>query len=121
MPPRVEWFGAAVEMRVRRGAKTYLRKLTREVRREVVKSVGRPWLGVPSRPGHPPKRRTGTLQASFRARVTESGGRIHGEVFSVASYQKFLELGTRKMAPRPHLVRALTKVAARMRPGGRLL
>ncbi len=60
--------------------------------------------------------RTGALRASYR---WEKIGRLRYEVSNdpeVAPYAIFLELGTRKMAARPHLVPAAMAVAQKL-PG----
>ena len=55
---------------------------------------------VPSAPGEPPNRDTGTLQANFETRQT---GPLSAEFVSKAPYASALEFGTSKMAARPHI------------------
>lgn len=55
---------------------------------------------VPSKPGEPPNRDTGTLQAGFETRQT---GPTSAEFSSNAPYARALEFGTSKMAARPHI------------------
>lgn len=50
-----------------------------------------------SAPGQPPRRQTGTLQASLFARVTDGLLVIGG----TAKHLRYLEDGTRRMMPRP--------------------
>lgn len=61
-------------------------------------------LYVPSRPGEPPRRDTGTLMKSIAAPFpTFALGRMTAIVGTGHAYGRYLELGTRKMAPRPYL------------------
>lgn len=55
---------------------------------------------VPSRPGEPPNRDTGNLQARLKTAPT---GPISAEVRSEAPYAASLEFGTSKMAARPYM------------------
>ncbi len=62
-----------------------------------------------SRPGEAPATVTGRLRSSYQFRVREEGGKKIGEVGSPLDYALYLEKGTRRMAPRPHLVPAFYK------------
>lgn len=62
-----------------------------------------------SRPGEAPATVTGRLRSSFQFRVREEGGKKVGEVGSPLDYALYLEKGTKRMAPRPHLVPAYYK------------
>lgn len=55
---------------------------------------------VPSKPGEPPNRDTGTLQAHIE---TTQPAPLRVEVSSNAPYAVALEVGTSKMAPRPYM------------------
>jgi HK97 gp10 family phage protein len=55
---------------------------------------------VASRPGEPPNRDTGTLQAGLKVAQT---GPLTAEVRSEAPYAAALEFGTSKMAARPYM------------------
>lgn len=57
----------------------------------------------PSRPGEPPHKQTGRLQSSVTREVDDQRARVGTNVV----YGRYLELGTRKMAPRPWLRRSL--------------
>lgn len=59
-----------------------------------------------SNPNEPPATRTGALRSSYRFRVVEQGNSLVGEVGSPLDYSVYLEYGTRRMAPRPHLLPA---------------
>jgi len=59
----------------------------------------------PSRPGEPPHKQRGRLLASIAWEVAGLIGRVGTNV----DYGRFLELGTRKMAARPWLRRALAE------------
>lgn len=62
-----------------------------------------------SKPGEPPRKRTGTLQKSIAREVAvEDGGRsVVARVGTNVPYARPLEFGTRKMAARPFLRPAL--------------
>ncbi|MGN7485354.1 HK97 gp10 family phage protein [Priestia megaterium] len=62
-----------------------------------------------SRPGEAPATVTGRLRSSYRFRVTETGGNKVGEVGSPLDYALYLEKGTSRMAPRPHVLPAYYK------------
>lgn len=59
-----------------------------------------------SRPGEPPAVRTGTLRSRYGFRFAKERGNFIGQVGNPLDYALYLEKGTSKMAPRPHLVRA---------------
>lgn len=67
---------------------------------------------IPSRPGEPPNRDTGTLQANFEALQT---GATSAEFRSRAPYAGALEFGTSKMASRPYVRPARDKMAPKIR------
>lgn len=55
---------------------------------------------VPSRPGEPPNRDTGALQAGFETRQTSP---VTAEFRSESAHGRPLEFGTSRMAERPHI------------------
>lgn len=61
------------------------------------------WRYEPSRPGEPPRKRTGTLQKSVAATTFLEPGMVVTRVGSKVPYAPFLEFGTKKMAARPWL------------------
>lgn len=62
-----------------------------------------------SKPGEPPHKDYGTLRSSITWEVTVTPDRITARVGSPLAYSRYLELGTRKMAARPFLRRALAE------------
>jgi hypothetical protein len=64
---------------------------------------------VPSKPGEPPNRDEGTLQAGLKVKRT---GLLSAEVRAEAPHSKPLEFSTSKMAARPFLRPARDKEAA---------
>jgi len=83
------------------------------VRAEAFQSISRNSVSgaghVPSRPGEPPNRDEGTLQAGLKVRRT---GLLSAEVRAEAAHSAPLEFGTSKMAARPFIRPARDKVAA---------
>ena len=69
----------------------------------------------PSAPGEPPHKQTGRLRGS----VTHEQGALDGKdvvrIGTNVQYGRRLELGTRKMAPRPWLRRALAEMRGQIR------
>ena len=63
-----------------------------------------------SLPGQPPRLRTGWLRANVLYELDLSAGRARVGLGANAPYGLYLELGTRRMAPRPWLVATLTRV-----------
>ena len=57
-----------------------------------------------SAPGEAPASRTGILRTGYRFRLVNHKGTYTGEVGSPEEYALWLEKGTSKMAPRPHLL-----------------
>lgn len=55
-----------------------------------------------SSPGEPPAVDTGRYRSSISHLIVSFGKKYKGYVGSNVIYGKFLEFGTRKMAPRPH-------------------
>ena len=64
-----------------------------------------------SRPGQPPRRRTGRLMKSIRYGVTKDGLYLYST--NMAPYSKFLEYGTSKMQARPWARPAVRNVFAK--------
>lgn len=60
-----------------------------------------------SAPGEPPASRLGHLRASYQYKVLGSGHNSKGFVGSELEYAHYLEYGTYKMQPRPHLIPAM--------------
>ena len=67
---------------------------------------------VPSKPGEPPNRDTGELQASMTTRQT---GPLSAEFREDAPHARPLEFGTSKMAARPHVRPARDKMLPKIR------
>lgn len=65
----------------------------------------------PSKPGEPPNRDTGVLQANLEAVKT---GALKAEVRSEARYARALEFGTSKVAARPYMRPARDKMRAKI-------
>jgi hypothetical protein len=65
---------------------------------------------TPSKPGEPPRKRTGWLQRNVLYELDEKtlSGRVG--ITRNARYGLYLELGTRRMAARPWLLATLQKV-----------
>lgn len=62
-----------------------------------------------SAPGDPPATDTGRLVTSIGNELATDEKGLHARVGTNVKYALFLELGTRRMAPRPFLRRALAK------------
>jgi hypothetical protein len=65
----------------------------------------------PSKPGEPPHKQYGVLREHVATEVI----RMRGRVGTNKEYGRYLELGTRKMAPRPWLKRSLDETKADIR------
>lgn len=63
-----------------------------------------------SRPGQPPAVDTGRLRSSYTWRTGEDAEGFFVEVGTNVKYAPFLEFGTRRMRPRPHLRPAINEV-----------
>lgn len=88
---------------------------------------GKRW--EPSRPGEPPRLRTGNLRAAqgFRVSVNKGSGGFVLDVGGIrgggaeVKYQQELELGRSNMAPRPHLMPVVMKHLATWPKGLKVL
>lgn len=103
--PEVERMAGAV---VFEGADTIRAEAFRMVSAGSVSGAGH----VASKPGEAPNRDTGDLQAGFETAKT---GRVSAEFRSKSAHAKPLELGSSKMAPRPHIRPARDKKADEIR------
>lgn len=68
------------------------------------RSRGRVYGAFPSRPGEPPRKQTGHLRRSIAYEVDRTN--LVARIGTNLAYGRYLELGTRRMAPRPWLRRA---------------
>ena len=64
-----------------------------------------------SAPGEPPAKRTGNLINNANLR-TEKVSELHYDVILTAEYAKYLEYGTKRMAPRPFIAPNIKKAHA---------
>lgn len=115
MSYRLNWFGEECERQIRAAVLAWLHAATRTVEARAKKLLGRAgtskrkgqaraYGAIRSKPGEPPRKQYGTLRASVASEVDEV--REVGRVGTNLPYGKHLELGTRKIAPRPWLRRA---------------
>jgi HK97 gp10 family phage protein len=74
---------------------------------------GRVYGANPSAPGEPPHKQTGRLRASVASEVDAAAQTAR--VGTNVKYGKYLELGTRRMKPRPWLRRSLSEVRDKIR------
>jgi len=111
MASGIIWHGKAVQSKIAAGMQKNLTKAALFVVRKVKESlnVAGPTKTHPdtaaSKPGQPPRKRTGTLGRSITHEVTASNARVGTNV----KYGKFLEVGTSQMAARPYLRPAVNK------------
>lgn len=78
---------------------------------DVKKTLGVEGYGVPSKPGQPPHKQTGELQASVSYEVDKKAMAVKVFVDHPAAF--YLEFGTRTMAARPFLFPELLEYASR--------
>ncbi len=78
-----------------------------EAKRLVNQHSSRP---VPSAPGEPPHKDTGTLGRSIDRETFRRDGDFIGRIGTNLNYGRYLELGTRTLEPRPYLRPALDKM-----------
>ena len=79
---------------------------TERARRQEAKAKRRRaarFLWEPSKPGEPPRKRTGTLQKSVAHAIRVEPDAVVARVGTAVRYGYYLEFGTRKMAARPWL------------------
>lgn len=78
------------------------------------KSNPRPYK-TPSKPGEPPRKRTGFGAANVRYEFDEKAGEARVGVATNAKYMGFLEIGTRKMAARPWLLSTMIRLMPQLK------
>lgn len=59
---------------------------------------------IPSPAGGPPNADTGRLSASYTTELTRDGTKLSAAIVAGTIYAKWLEFGTSRMEPRPHLL-----------------
>lgn len=101
-----------VERQMHKAVLVCSREAQRLVTQKVSQSVGTPgggrrWVSGSS-PGEPPYKFTGDLSRSFITNVESDDEKVVGIVGNTKRHGRHLELGTRKMAPRPYLRPAVT-------------
>jgi hypothetical protein len=69
----------------------------------------------PSAPGDPPRKRTGWLQRNVVYELNEQTRVAKVGLTANVPYGLWLEIGTRKMRPRPYLIATLNKYLGQMR------
>jgi len=67
----------------------------------------------PSAPGEPPHKQTGHLRRSVTHEVNNT--KLFARIGTNVTYGRFLELGTKRMAPRPWLRRSLSETSAKVK------
>src|SRR3712207_4912965 len=120
MSASIQWYGDGFERMVREEMRKRLAVAAEGVRAEVVKSIrksvfesragsnGRRFFRlVRSRPGEPPRAETGTLMKSIFYHVDPDENRAI--VGTTLDYGAWLEVGTKRIKPRPYLLPALTR------------
>jgi HK97 gp10 family phage protein len=124
----VNWFGAEENARIDREVNKRLHRAAIVVNRRAKRLLSVAGTGVisrgqlmpakggggkriygafPSAPGEPPRKQTGRLRSSVTYEVLD--GELIARVGTNVKYAKWLELGTKNMAPRPWLRRALNE------------
>jgi HK97 gp10 family phage protein len=112
----LKWYGTEVynkihaeqKKRVLRAAiflESYIRKSMKKGTGNVYMVAGKPHHA--SAEGEPPAVLTGRLRDSITHEIEEQLWDIIGRVGTNVEYARYLELGTKKMAPRPYLRRAI--------------
>lgn len=91
----------------------YRTKIVRKSKEHQGKSI---YGAFPSKPGDPPHKQHGRLRASITYDVSDdASGHVVGRVGTNLDYGRYLELGTRKMKPRPWLRRSLMESRGEIR------
>jgi HK97 gp10 family phage protein len=109
MAGRVNWYGKAVKARIDAELSRRVKAASIVVQNHAKGLISKGGLGGKhSPPGDPPFVQTGRLRGSVAHEVVGLIGRVGTNVI----YGRFLEFGTRRMAARPWLRRALAEMRA---------
>lgn len=98
----LRWRRLAFDRQVER-ARRNCQKVATHITKSIKKKINVFWNGIPSQPGQPPKKRTGTLVNSIETRTISRGKHEAIWKLSTVYYGKFLEEGTIKMKERPFI------------------
>lgn len=102
----VKWYGEKFRKYVEAKCLKNMKTACRFVETQIKESISGP---SPSAPGEPPGVVTGTLRRSYTHEVEKTPHGIVGRVGTNMGYALPLELGTSKMAARPHIRPGLEK------------
>lgn len=108
---KVTWNGGRLKREVRKAAGNMLESTGVEAERALRRVTSRPGHGVPSRPYEPPHLQTGRLNQSAYHKTNRT--KLSLEVGETADHAGYLEKGTTKMLPRPHIVVTTMRVFRR--------
>jgi len=95
-------------------AKRNCEKVARAISKRIKQRINRYWGGIPSAPGEPPRRRTGTLHDSVSVRTIERGLKEVTWRVTTVYYGDYLEQGTSKMAARPFMESTFLQIQHRL-------
>lgn len=104
-----EPLGARIVRELREAVEGELRRLAPDVHEDMLWTIGVPvqYIGrrtIRSLPGEPPRRETGALQDSWNWRVlTPAVDRTVAEIYTASKVGLYLQRGTSRIRPRPHL------------------
>jgi len=102
------WYDSDVKKACRNELRKRMPLVVEALRSAVVKAISTP-CPPHSAPYTPPHAETGKLRQSIFGEVSEDG--LTGIVGTPLEYGRFLEEGTRKMAPRPYLRATFSRMA----------
>lgn len=129
-PPRLTWNGEQIQITLIARAWEGIARATVYLHTELQKALSVPNTGVsvrgkgrksrtiyphPSRPGEPPRLRTGWLRSHVVYELDRQALRSRVGLARNALYGLYLELGTRRMAARPWLLATLDAHLATLR------
>jgi len=101
---QVRWYEKRIVQATEQKAMVWMISSGKEAARRTQRTIGRLYPPA-SRPGEPPRKRTGRLQKGVKATWTFKTTTVR--VVSEAPYSLFLEKGTRKMSARPFILGSL--------------
>lgn len=117
MKATLKWHGEEARLKVIATGWQYLVRAVVEYHTLLLKTLAvpnpRPYL-TPSRPGEPPRKRTGAGQSGVQYELDEATHSARVGVLKNVVYMLYLELGTRRVAARPWLLATLKRNLAKL-------
>lgn len=111
---RFKWSGGSIPWVVRRAVAEGMGRAAEHVKRTMRRLINVPYPPA-SLPGESPHRRTGNLRRSINIWLNKQTLQVWVGPTDAANYGIYLEYGTKRMAPRPFMFKALKQEGTKVK------